>query len=58
MMLTSQLPYRCKGNHKLFHVDMLKRYFAKEEDQVKEISTSALEDVAMANPMFVINDIN
>lgn len=37
---------------------MLKRYFAKEEDQVKEISTSALEDVAMANPMFVINDIN
>lgn len=38
-----------RGPHKVFHVDMLRKYYARDEDQVKEILTPTSTDVRHAN---------
>lgn len=47
-----------RGNQKLFPVNMLKIYFVREKEQVEEISTSPSEDGAMANSVFVTDDMD
>lgn len=46
------------GNHKLFHINMLKRYYSLTEDQVEEISTNTSSDVKRASTVSVIDNID
>lgn len=47
-----------RGNNKLFHVNMLKRYSVHEEDPAAESLMSTLQDVAMATAATVIDDVD
>lgn len=47
-----------RGNHKLFQVNMLKRYFARDENHADEGSMSTSQDVAMETAAAVIDDVD
>lgn len=47
-----------RGNHKAFHTDMLKWYYARDKDQVEEILKPISSDVRNANTALMIDNID
>lgn len=45
-----------RGHHKIFHINMLKKYIAMEEDDVKGNLTQASNDVVMPNSVSLFDD--